>query len=233
MSRGRPRFSRGAFLGGLRASLPVQLGLVPFALICGVVAQAHGLSLVETCLMSALCYSGTAQLLVLGTWTHPVPVLGAAAATFVVSLRFALMGPVLGPWLDRVRGWRLWGGLYLMADQNWVMSVAEMQSGRGDAAYLLGSGVGMWAGWVLATAVGFALGASVLLPPGHPLFFAAIAVFVALLVSVWRGRAQILPWAVAAAVAVAVARLLPGTSWHIILGALVGSAVGALRDRAA
>lgn len=228
--RPRQHFSGAALRAGLRASLPFQLGLLPFGLVCGVLAEARGLSLLEACLMSALCYSGTAQLLALGAWTHPAPVLGATLAALVVSLRFALMGPVLAPWLDRVRGWRLWGGLFLMADQNWALSVAEMQAGRRDAAYLFGSGAATWAAWVLATAAGFALGAAVSLPPGHPLFFATLAVFVALLVSLWRGRAQILPWAMAAAVAILVARLLPGTSWHIILGALAGSAAGALRD---
>lgn len=231
MARLRPGFSREAIRAGARASLPVQLGLLPFGLVCGVVAQAHGLSLLETCLMSALCYAGSAQLLALGAWAHPAPIIGAAIAAFVVNLRLALMGPVLAPWLDRVRGWRLWGSLFLMADQNWAMSVTEMQGGRGDAGYLFGSGAVMWVVWVLATAAGFALGAAVSLPAGHPLFFAALAVFIAMLVPLWRGRAQLVPWAVAAGVAVVVAHLLPGTSWHIVLGALAGSAVGGLRER--
>jgi 4-azaleucine resistance transporter AzlC len=231
VSRTRPRFSRAAVLAGIRTSVPVQLGVMPFGLICGIVAQARGLSALEACLMSALCYAGSAQILALGAWAHPAPVLGATIAAFVVNLRYMLMGPVLAPWLGRVRGWRLWGSLFLLVDQNWALSVAEMQAGRGDAGYLFGSGLVMWVVWVLATAAGYALGAAVSLPPGHPLFFAALAVFVAILVSMWRGRGDLLPWGVAALVAVLVARLLPGTSWHIVLGALAGSAAGVLRER--
>lgn len=231
MSRTRPRFSRAAVLDGVRRSLPVQVAIVPFALVCGVTAQGQGLSLLEATLMSALCFAGSAQLLALSHWGTPAPVLAAGFAAFVVNLRLALMGPVLGPWLDRLRGWRLWGSLFVMVDQNWAMSVTQMQAGRGDAGFLFGSGLLMWVVWVVGTAAGHLLGATMRPPPGHPLFFAALAVFVAILAPMWRGRGDLLPWAVAAAVAVGLARLLPGTSWYVIGGALAGSASGVWRDR--
>ena len=231
MSLARPRFSRAAVLAGARRSLPLQVAVAPFGLVCGVAAQGQGLSLAEATLMSGLVYAGSAQLLVLSHWVNPAPVLAAAIASFVINLRMALMGPVLGPWLDRVRGWRLWGSLFVMADQNWALSVTEMQSGQGDAGFLFGSGVLMWVVWVGTTAAGHVLGATMRPPPGHPLFFAALAVFVAILVPMWRGRRDFVPWIVAASVAMLLARLLPGTSWYIVAGALAGSTAGVWRDR--
>ena len=231
MSLGRPRFSREAVLAGARRSLPLQVAVAPFGMVCGVAAQGQGLSLAEAMLMSGLVYAGSAQLLVLSHWANPAPVLAAAVASFVINLRLALMGPVLGPWLDRVRGWRLWASLFVMVDQNWALSVTEMQSGQGDLGFLFGSGVLMWVVWVLATAAGHVLGATMRPPPGHPLFFTALAVFVAILVTMWRGRRDIVPWIVAASTALLVARLLPGTSWHIVAGALAGSVAGVWCDR--
>ncbi len=230
MSLARPRFSRAAVLAGARASLPVQAAVVPFALVCGIVSQGQGLSLAESTLMSAIVYAGSAQLLALSHWGSPAPVLAAAFASFVVNLRLALMGPVLSPWLDRLRGWRLWGSLFVMADQNWALSVAEMQAGRSDAGFLFGSGALMWLVWVVFTGVGHLVGSAIQPPPGHPIFFAALAVFVSILVLMWRGRGDLLPWVVAGVTALAIAFLLPGTSWHIVGGALAGSAVGVLRD---
>jgi len=231
MSQTRPRFSRAAVIAGARRSLPVQVAVVPFGMVCGVASQAQGLSLPEATLMSGVVYAGSAQLLALSHWSNPAPVLAAGLGSFVVNLRLALMGPVLGPWLDRVRGWRLWVSLFVMADQNWALSVAEMQAGRGDAGFLFGSGALMWVVWVASTAAGHVLGATMRPPAGHPLFFAALAVFVAILVVMWRGRRDIVPWIVAAVVALLLARLLPGTSWYIIGGALAGSAAGVWRDR--
>lgn len=227
---GRTGFTRAAVLAGVRQSLAVQAAVVPFGLVCGIVAQGQGLSLLEATLMSALCYAGSAQLLALGHWGTPAPVVGATVAALVVNLRLALMGPVVAPWLDRVRGWRLWTTLFVMADQNWAMSVREMQAGRFDAGYLFGTGAAMWVAWVGSTVAGHLMAASLRLPAGHPLFFAALAVFVAIVVAMWRGRGDLVPWAVAAAVSVGVSRLLDGTL-YIVAGALAGAAAGVLRDR--
>ena len=47
----------------------------------------------------------------------------------------------------------------------------------------------------------------------------------------WRGRGDVLPWTVAAGVAVAAKWWLPGT-WYIVLGAVTGSLIGAWREKA-
>jgi 4-azaleucine resistance transporter AzlC len=230
MSVLRPRFSHAAAMAGARQTAPLVVALIPFGLVCGIIAQGQRLSLLEAVLMSALCFAGSAQLLALGHWATPAPVLAATIAAFVVNLRMALMGPVIGPWLDRLRGWRLWGSLFMMADQNWAMSVREMQAGRWDAGFLFGSGVVMWVVWVASTAAGHVMGSSMRPPPGHPLFFAALAVFVAIAAGMWRGRRDMLPWLVAAAVSLGMSRLFGGTL-YIVGGALAGAVAGVVRDR--
>ncbi len=226
-----PAFSRAGLWRGVRLGLPLAAAIVPFGLVAGIAAQGRALSFAESVLMSALIFSGAAQLLALAAWSHPAPVLGATLAALAINLRLALMGPVLGPMLDRLRGWRLWGSLFVMADHNWALAVTRLRAGETDAALLFGSGVLLYAAWVASAAAGYLLGAVLRPPAGHPLFFAAIAVFVAMLATMWRGRGDILPWGIAAVVSVAVSRLLPGTSWHIVAAALVASTAGALRDR--
>ena len=224
-------FGREGFVRGLRASPALMLAGAPFGIVTGLTAQAHGLSLAEATLMSAFAFAGSAQLLALGVWTTPVHFLPVNLTALTVNLRFLLMGPLLAPWLDRLRGWRRWLSLFFMIDHNWALSLKEMQAGRHDAAYLIGSGIPIWIGWVLLTMVGHVLGSVVAAPPGHPVFFAALSVFIALLVPMWRGRSDLLPWFVAAGVAFGVSRLLPGTTWHIVGGAVSGGLCGALRDR--
>lgn len=225
-------FTKGAFVLGMRRSVPLLAGLAPFGLIVGVVAQGQGLSMAEVTLMSGLCYAGSAQLLALGHWSVPAPVLAATLAAFIINLRLALMGPVLSPWLDRLGGWRLWGSLFMMADQNWALSVEHMRRNEGDAGFLFGSGFAMWVFWVLTTMAGHWAGAIVRPPPGHPIFFAALAVFLALLTRMWRGRMDGMPWAVAAGTAMLTAQMLPG-AWYIVIGALAGSLAGLARDHLA
>ena len=58
--------------------------------------------------------------------------------------------------------------------------------------------------------------------------FAFTAVFLALLAGMWKGRADLLLWAVAAVVAVAAHYWLAG-QWYILLGGLAGSLAGVVR----
>lgn len=232
MTGGPAVYTRAGVLRGMRRAIPLVIGITPFGLVVGILSHGQGLSLLECCLMSALVYGGASQVLALGIWTHPAPVIGATVAAFIVNLRMALMGPVLSPWLDRFRGWRVWGTLFVLVDHGWALSVAEMHAGRNDLGFLLGIGIVLWVDWVAASGAGYVLGALLQPPDGHPLFFAALAAFIALLVPLWRGRTDLLPWVAAATTAAVIAGLFPGTYWHIVLGALAGSIAGAVRDRA-
>ncbi len=223
-------FTLAGVLRGARKGMPVLAGVLPFAVVTGIASQGAGLSLEEAGLMSGFVYAGASQLVGLGIWAHPPPLLSVTLAALVVNLRLALMGPVLAPWLDRMRGWKLWASLFFMTDQSWAMSVTDMNEGRRDVGFLFGSGFAMWIVWVLGTLAGFVLGTRIQPPPGHPLFFAALAVFVSLLAGMWRGRQDVLPWLVAAATSSLAALLMPGTFWYIVIGALAGSITGGLRD---
>jgi 4-azaleucine resistance transporter AzlC len=226
-------FTSAGLLRGARVSVPLLIGLIPFGLVAGVTAQAHGLSLLEAMLMSGLVFAGSAQLVSLGSWTHPVSLAAATLACFIVNLRFALMGPMLAPWLDHVRGWKRWGSLAFLVEHDWALALREIQDGGRDAAFFLGAGLAFWVLWELTTVVGFLIGQVVAPAPGHPLFFAALACFIAMLVPMWRGKQDLLPWIAAAGTAIVVSRLFPGTSWHIIAGAVVGGLTGYVRDRSA
>lgn len=224
-------FTRAGFLRGVRASPPLLVGGIPFGLVAGLTAQAHGLSLLESTLMSVTVFAGSAQLIALGVWTSPVPVGTVSLASLTMNLRFLLMGPLLAPWMDALRGWRRWLSLFFMIDHNWALALKQIEKGERDAAFLIGSGFPIWLVWVGTCILGHLSGSLVQTGPGHPLFFAALSTFIALLVPMWRGRGDLLPWLVAAAVALGVSSVLPGTAWHIVAGALAGGGIGLLQQR--
>jgi 4-azaleucine resistance transporter AzlC len=221
-------FTRKGVLRGARDAVPLVIGTFPFGLVVGVISDAKGLSLLETLLMSALVFAGSSQLLALELWTDPAPVAAATVAALVVNMRLAPMGAALAPWLDRLRGLRLWGTLSTLVDHSYALSAAEMRRGGRDAGYLLGVALALWCFWLVAVGVGHVAGAVVRLPPGHPLYFAAIATFCAILVPVWQGaRRDLAPWLLAAALSLAAWRLGLAAPWPLLAGALGGAALGA------
>lgn len=228
MTTGRVTFTPAGIRRGFRASLPLWLGMMPFGLVIGVLADAKGMSFLEAVLMSAIVYAGAAQLLALELWADPAPVLAATVAALVVNIRMAPMGAALAPWLDRLRGVRLWGTLATLVDHSFAMAVQEQRRGGRDAGYLLGIGLGLWVAWVATTAVGHLAGSVVRVPPGHPLYFASVAAFLSILVGLWRGpRVDLAPWAVAGLVALAAHRAGLPVPLPLLLGSFSGAALGA------
>ncbi|MFZ6761834.1 AzlC family ABC transporter permease [Pseudoroseomonas sp. WGS1072] len=224
-------FTRAGMLRGAAAGLPLLLGLLPFGALVGVVAAGKGLSLGETLLMSGIVYAGAAQLLSLELWTDPPSILAATLAALVVNIRMAPMGAALAPWLDRLRGWRLWGTLATLVDHSFALSIAEQRRGGRDAGYLLGVGLLLWVAWMVCVGLGHVLGGSVRLPPGHPLYFGGIAAFVSLLVPLWRGlRQDLAPWLLAGALALAAHVLGLPQPFPLLSGALAGAALAAWHE---
>src|SRR5215212_12081700 len=83
-------FDRSAFASGVRAALPVLLGVVPFAVITGVAMVASGIPPLAAMTMSLLVFAGasmvaSAQLLASGT-----PALLIILTTLFINLRFMM-----------------------------------------------------------------------------------------------------------------------------------------------
>ena len=218
---------RGA-LEGAKRCIPIEISGFAVGLVFGVLARQAGLSVAESVLMSVLVFSGAAQFVVLGLWAAPLPVATIALTTLVVGLRHLLMGAALSPWYSKLGRLKAYGSVFFMADENWALTMSEFSKGRRDAAFLLGGGLAMFVSWTSSTLIGRTIGGALRDPARWGLDFAFTAVFLALLVGMWRGRSDLLPWAVAAVVAVAAHQWLPG-QWYILLGGLAGSLAGAVR----
>jgi 4-azaleucine resistance transporter AzlC len=222
-------FTRQGVLAGFLATVPVALSIFVFGLVFGIVAGQKGLSPLETVLMSGVVFAGASQMLAMELWHQPVPILTLGLAALIINLRYLMMTAALKPWLASLPRWKAYGTLYLIADENWAVSISQMRAGGRDAGFLLGSGLAIYSFWIVASLIGRLFGAVIEQPERFGLDFVSTAVFVALAVGLWRGRGEILPWLVAGGVALLVQWLLPGT-WYLIAGGLAGSLVGAWRD---
>ena len=82
--------------------------------------------------------------------------------------------------------------------------------------------------WSFGTLLGHRMGAAIHNPERVALDFAFLAVFTALAVSLWRGRADILPWIGAVFFSILGDLFLPG-KWYVVTGG-IGGALLALWD---
>ncbi len=223
-------FSASGAVQGMRQSLPLVFGVFSYGAVFGILARQAGLSLGEASLMSGLVYAGASQFVALGLWIAPLPVITIVLTTLVVNLRHILMGAALRPWFAELSTLKTYGSVFFMGDESWAMAMREFAAGGRDGSFLLGSGVAQFIAWLSSTVSGYTLGTGIKDPARWGLDFIFIAVFTALLVGMWRGKSNLLPWGVAATVALVTAHWLPG-KWYILFGGIAGSLSGAFGDR--
>ncbi len=224
--------ARAVFLAGVRAELPILLGVLPFGLIYGITALAAGIPPLAAQGMSAVVFAGSAQFVIAQLVGADAPALVILATTLVVNLRHVLYSASVAPFLRHLP--LRWKGVlaYLLTDEAYVVTILHYQR-HPDAPhrgwFLLGAGLALWTTWQLSTALGVFLGAAI--PAAWPLDFALPLTFIALVVPAIRDRASVAA-AVAAGLTVLLADGLP-YKLALIAAALVGMLVGLLVERAA
>ena len=221
-------FTRAGIAAGALRTLPIATGGLAFGVFYGFLAGQHGLSLLETAMMSAIVFAGASQFLSVELWADAVPVGALVATVLVINARHLLMGATLGPWLKHLPQRKAYGSLFFLTDESWGLSVADIRHGGRDAAFMVGSGLTLYLFWNSGTIIGRIFGEVLPDLNRFGIDFLGTAFFVALLAGLWRGRGDLLPWVVAAIVALVMEKLVPGT-WYILGGALAGSLVGAFR----
>lgn len=221
------------FFAGARACIPVIISVAAYGVVWGVLARGAGLSLLEVILMSGLVFAGSAQFVALDLWSvtpASLPIGPLILAALIVNLRYLLLTATLRPLFrpdQQLKGALMMG---IVSDETWAMTVGEMARGRGTVAFLLGGGVLAYLCWMATTVLGYSLGSAIDDPSKYGLDFAFTATFLALLLGMWKGRGDLVPWIVAALAAIISARLVPG-SWYILIGGVVGSLAGAVVER--
>ncbi|MFC6906524.1 AzlC family ABC transporter permease [Halalkalicoccus tibetensis] len=221
-------FSRRGVRAGFLTTIPIAFGVAGYGIAFGVLADQVGLSAAEAALMSATVIAGASQIVAVELWAEPIPVATILLATAAINLRYSLMGAALQPWFGQLSAKQAYGSLFLMADENWALTMRDLRSGSGRGAFLLGSGIAVWTFWVGSTVLGTLAGGAIGDPASYGIDFVLAAVFVALAVELWEGAATLVPWGVALGTALVTAHLVPG-QWYILVGGFAAAAIEVAR----
>jgi 4-azaleucine resistance transporter AzlC len=220
-----------ALLAGVRAELPILLGVLPFGMIYGALALKAGIPPDAAQGMSSIVFAGSSQFIGTQLIAGGAPAAVIVLTTFVVNLRHALYSTSLAPYVRQLDArWKVLLA-YLLTDEAYAVAILDYQRGPRPFQhwFFLGAGLALWTTWQASTAAGIFLGAQV--PDSWALDFALPLTFIALVVPAIKDRP-----AVAAALAAGAVALL-GSALPYKLGlmaaALAGIVVGLwLEERA-
>jgi 4-azaleucine resistance transporter AzlC len=226
--------SRREFTSGIKAEIPLLVGVIPFGLIYGVLALAAGLPPGAAQAMSSIVFAGSSQFIAAQLYGVGAPEIVIFITAVVVNLRHALYSASIAPYLRGLNlKWKL-GLAYLLTDEAYAVSIIhyrqteEVDNQIPDHRhwYLLGSGLALWTTWQLSTAIGIFLGTQV--PSSWSLDFTLALTFIAIVVPAIRDRPG---WAAAlsAGVVAVLAYALP-YKLGLIAASLVGIVVGLMLE---
>ncbi|WP_445939585.1 AzlC family ABC transporter permease [Pseudomonas sp.] len=220
------------FLYGVRDSIPMIVGILPFGLIYGALASLAGLSLGQAIGMSLLVYAGSAQFIAISLLTLGSGALVILLTTLVVNLRHVLYSAALQPYVGRLsQRWRVPLAFGLTDETFAVVQRRYLARGMTEHGqwYHAGVALALYLSWVSSSLVGALFGQGVPNLAGWGLDFAMLATFIGIVVPALRNQPQI----AAALVAGAVALLCH--AWPYKLGlmaaALSGITVGVWLER--
>ena len=221
--------SKGSFWAGVRAELPLLIGVAPFGMIYGVLALNAGLSPAPAQMMSSIVFAGSAQFITAQLVKEAVPGLVIVLTIAVVNLRHMLYSASVAPYVRALP--MCWKVLlsYLLTDEAYAVTILNYEKGDSNPSghwFFLGAGLTLWTSWQISTAVGILLGAT--MPESWPLDFALPITFIALIMPALKDRP-----AIAASLSAGVVALLAYNLPYklgLMLAGLLGILVGTLLE---
>ncbi len=222
---------RQELLAGIKAELPITLGVTPFGLIYGVLAMAAGLSPALAIAMSSIVFAGSAQFIGAQLFGVGTPGIIIVLTTFVVNLRHALYSFSVAPYLQRLpTRWHLLLA-YLLTDEAYAVTIIHYRDPDKPLDnkhwFYLGSGLTLWTVWQLTTIIGVAVGAQI--PAAWALDFTLALTFIGIVVPTLKDRPNIAA-ALSAGIVAVLAFDLP-YKLGLILASLTGILVGVWLER--
>lgn len=222
--------AKQGFGHGLVAVAPLLLGVVPFALVVGVLAANSAMGTLPAWATGFIIFAGAAQLVTLELYDAGTAAVVIIATALVVNLRHMMYSAALAePFRAFPTPWRL-GLPYLMTDQAFALSITQYDDHTDPTYrrwYFLGAGIGLWVPWQIGMTVGAVLGTTV--PESWSLDFAVPLVFLVLVVLAVKNT----PTLVAAVVGGVAAVLAVDVPYNLglIVAAALGVAAGVVAER--
>ena len=213
------------FVAGMQGSLPILIGVIPFAMITGVGAVSVGLSFWETMGMSVLVFAGASQLVVFQLMSAGTSWIIMVLTAWVVNVRFTMYSATLAPYLQKLSTGRKAMLAYMLSDQAFGVSLSRFVSTEREMDhrwYYFGSALLIWVLWQIGAMAGALLGS--LVPVSWGFDFAFPLSFMALMFAALRDR----PTVVAALTGGITAVLAKGLPYNtgLVLATSLGIAAG-------
>ncbi len=217
---------------GMRDTIPMVIGAIPFGIIFGTLANANGLTKLEIIALSAIVFAGSSQFIVLGLFAAGVNWPVVILTTGVVNLRHLLYSATMVPHVKRLS--QLWKALlsFGLTDESFAVAIRRYEDNDDPKSkhwYFLGSIAIMYGNWQICTWIGMGLGRQIPWLTDLGLEFAMLVTFIAMVTPYLRTSPM---WVatLAAGISAVFTYALPYKA-GLLLSAIVGIVAGMMMEK--
>lgn len=212
----------------VRDGIAVGVATGAYGISFGAISVAAGLSVLQTCALSLLVFTGASQFALVGVVAAGGAPFSGAVTGLLLGTRNTLYGLRLAPLLGWT-GWRRAAAAQILIDESTAMSVTR-ETREAARVGFLSTGIAVFVLWNLATFAGALAGQALGDPRTYGLDAAVGAAFLALLWPRLRDRRNQLTAVLAVALALAVVPVTPA-GVPVLAAGLVALGVGIATQR--
>ena len=205
--------------GILRDALGIAVASGAYAISFGAISTAAGLSLLQTCALSVVMFTGASQFALVGIVGAGGSVWAGAVTAALLGSRNALYGLRLSSVLD-MRGWRRPAAAHFVIDETTAMAIARDDPAQSRFAFWA-TGIALFVLWNTGTLIGALATHAISDPKVFGLDAAPPAAFLALLAPRLRAREPLAIAIGAAVIAIAVLPFVPAGVPLLVVAVLV------------
>ncbi len=214
------------YLQGIKAGVPIILGIIPVGVAFAIMAQQSGFSILETIMMSATVFAGASQMVSVNMYSQGADLLAIILATFVINLRHLIMSTCIMHKMksDNVLMKALVS--FGITDESFAI-FTNLESEEATIGFFMGLISVTYSTWVLSTVLG---AISVKLLPAiiaNSLGISLYAMFIALLIPNVKSDFKLLYLMIFTGLLNLILVNIIGGSWAMILSTLIAASVGA------
>ena len=214
------------YLQGIKAGVPIILGIIPVGVAFAIMARQSGFSILETIMMSATVFAGASQMVSVNMYSQGADLLAIILATFVINLRHLIMSTCIMHKMksDNVLMKALVS--FRITDESFAI-FTNLESEEATIGFFMGLISVTYSTWVLSTVLG---AISVKLLPAiiaNSLGISLYAMFIALLIPNVKSDFKLLYLMIFTGLLNLILVNIIGGSWAMILSTLIAASVGA------
>ncbi len=209
---------------GFKAALPIIVGYIVLGLPCGILCQQVGMSALESFILSITFYSGAGQYMIPNMWLAGAGPLAIIASVSLVNSRQVLYSTALSRFCENCS--KRLGFLFsaTVTDESFGVNLAHFENGNWDVQRATAVNLFSMFTWGLSNAAGVLVGDLISVPTALA-SFAMTSIFICLLSMQKMNATNLLTMACAAA-GVFICKLIGLSGPAILIGAVLGVAVG-------